>query len=450
MAERNDPCPCGSGHKYKKCCLEKDAGIQAAPKPAQGASIEDRDLPGLIKLLERFASEPLFQAHERLITPDCIVAFQELSRREPDRFQYVSSVVTEASVAQLAREGWGRKVASRLSIAQSRYMEEMASRFLRAYTVLEVFPRDGLLLEDAETGETIRVVERSASKELVPMEKVAARVLRDLSQPTLSHLFRITEVMSNRIRQGNRNVMDLQASDPREALEVSLVREFVRACTLPEPRPQLVDAATGGRMEFVRDRFSVTDPRSLEGWLGSSRELDANPKEEGSFIRFQELAGGVRRSLGQVEYFEFRGKMVLEVHSRSREAANDNRAWLKERAGKWLRFTSRKVENPEDKIEEAAGREDTGLPLELEEILAPDFMEKMYRTHLYHDWANTRIPALGNQTPRQCARIERGEAQVVELVRSYQAQENRLARDQKRKPVDLSWLLGEAGVRGRG
>ena len=23
---RNDPCPCGSGKKYKKCCLEKDEG----------------------------------------------------------------------------------------------------------------------------------------------------------------------------------------------------------------------------------------------------------------------------------------------------------------------------------------------------------------------------------------------------------------------------------------
>ena len=22
---RNSPCPCGSGRKYKKCCLEKDA-----------------------------------------------------------------------------------------------------------------------------------------------------------------------------------------------------------------------------------------------------------------------------------------------------------------------------------------------------------------------------------------------------------------------------------------
>jgi hypothetical protein len=27
---RNDPCPCGSGRKYKKCCLSKEAAASAA------------------------------------------------------------------------------------------------------------------------------------------------------------------------------------------------------------------------------------------------------------------------------------------------------------------------------------------------------------------------------------------------------------------------------------
>ena len=25
---RNDPCPCGSGNKYKKCCLAKDEAVE--------------------------------------------------------------------------------------------------------------------------------------------------------------------------------------------------------------------------------------------------------------------------------------------------------------------------------------------------------------------------------------------------------------------------------------
>ena len=30
-ANRNDPCPCGSGRKYKKCCMEADARRLPAP-----------------------------------------------------------------------------------------------------------------------------------------------------------------------------------------------------------------------------------------------------------------------------------------------------------------------------------------------------------------------------------------------------------------------------------
>src|SRR6516165_5092437 len=38
---RNDPCPCGSGKKYKRCCLEKDA---AREREALAASVKQPDL----------------------------------------------------------------------------------------------------------------------------------------------------------------------------------------------------------------------------------------------------------------------------------------------------------------------------------------------------------------------------------------------------------------------
>jgi SEC-C motif len=43
-AGRNDPCPCGSGKKYKRCCLEKDeatarALAAATPSPPKVVSL---------------------------------------------------------------------------------------------------------------------------------------------------------------------------------------------------------------------------------------------------------------------------------------------------------------------------------------------------------------------------------------------------------------------------
>jgi tetratricopeptide (TPR) repeat protein len=41
---RNDPCPCGSGQKYKRCCLQKDqAANGAAPALATPAKAQERE-----------------------------------------------------------------------------------------------------------------------------------------------------------------------------------------------------------------------------------------------------------------------------------------------------------------------------------------------------------------------------------------------------------------------
>jgi hypothetical protein len=38
---RNDPCPCGSGNKYKKCCAEKDKERLADPSPVAGVTMSE-------------------------------------------------------------------------------------------------------------------------------------------------------------------------------------------------------------------------------------------------------------------------------------------------------------------------------------------------------------------------------------------------------------------------
>jgi methionyl aminopeptidase len=68
---RNDPCPCGSGKKYKKCCLNNPAA--AAPKPQQQAKLQQiivktpEQITG-IRNACRLASQTLDMVAER-ITP---------------------------------------------------------------------------------------------------------------------------------------------------------------------------------------------------------------------------------------------------------------------------------------------------------------------------------------------------------------------------------------------
>jgi hypothetical protein len=56
---RNDPCPCGSGKKYKRCCLERKGALPAAEIQGAGAFTPEARASAIQKLL-KFASGPEF------------------------------------------------------------------------------------------------------------------------------------------------------------------------------------------------------------------------------------------------------------------------------------------------------------------------------------------------------------------------------------------------------
>lgn len=42
---RNEPCPCGSGRKYKQCCLPKDEALDAAARKVQAEIAAATEMP---------------------------------------------------------------------------------------------------------------------------------------------------------------------------------------------------------------------------------------------------------------------------------------------------------------------------------------------------------------------------------------------------------------------
>ena len=57
---RNDPCPCGTGQKYKKCCAAKDAAAVSAELAARAAEAAARTAEAAAKAAEAEANgEPV-------------------------------------------------------------------------------------------------------------------------------------------------------------------------------------------------------------------------------------------------------------------------------------------------------------------------------------------------------------------------------------------------------
>lgn len=66
---RNDPCPCGSGKKYKKCCLSRDSAagpkVVESPEPAGGTD-RDHGRAGVLHVPEALTPAQAREYAERL------------------------------------------------------------------------------------------------------------------------------------------------------------------------------------------------------------------------------------------------------------------------------------------------------------------------------------------------------------------------------------------------
>jgi hypothetical protein len=68
---RNDPCPCGSGKKYKKCCAQKSPMERRTFKPLKASEIQSkigRIAGALSKTLQENAPEVPKPLSEKVVT----------------------------------------------------------------------------------------------------------------------------------------------------------------------------------------------------------------------------------------------------------------------------------------------------------------------------------------------------------------------------------------------
>lgn len=106
---RNDPCPCGSGKKYKKCCLPKDNAKECADledqeigdsthvvvELVQAGQLDDAEVAAR-ELLARYPAEPdgwdcLGIVHEargeNREAANCYRKMRDIMRQRPDDYE---------------------------------------------------------------------------------------------------------------------------------------------------------------------------------------------------------------------------------------------------------------------------------------------------------------------------------------------------------------------------
>ncbi len=249
---RNDPCPCGSGKKYKKCHLASDEARRTAGGIDEHTKVHQMDFT-LVGDIMRFASKRFgaqwfgragkdFDGDEEALA----LYLPWLAWTAVAEGRRVAEVFLDEKQSQLGRD-------------EVEWFASQRKAWLSVWEVTAVRPGESIDLRDLLTGETRTVIERLASESLRVRDAILTRVAGYRATSVLAGLF-------------------ARALPPIEAAEfVKRVRARLRMAKRPVPVERLQDPMTGRFMidlwqGFIDDMDERNDPAGPQPGM---RDLDA-------------------------------------------------------------------------------------------------------------------------------------------------------------------------------
>jgi tetratricopeptide (TPR) repeat protein len=104
---RNDPCPCGSGKKYKKCCLQQDEARAVAAQPAPLPASDEEEFTTEILPEVDEAVDRLLARVEAGRLEGVEAGLEELLREHPD---YYTTNYAMGTYLAMAKRDWERAI----------------------------------------------------------------------------------------------------------------------------------------------------------------------------------------------------------------------------------------------------------------------------------------------------------------------------------------------------
>ncbi|MGH8905058.1 MAG: SEC-C metal-binding domain-containing protein [Egibacteraceae bacterium] len=381
-ARRNEPCPCGSGRKYKVCCVRRNGH----PLHERAGWLHRKALQFLLRppqwpvlwemALARTGGDPDDSA-KACAQEDSFV--QDLALFDTEVFTTFLDVRGELLPAD------------ELALGRS-----WAGRRRSLYEVTDVRPGEGLTLRDLRTGDRFEVTERLGSGYMQPGGLLYGRVVPDgRSHQLLGGISTIPFTLRDRL---------LAFLDTEPGPE-----ETAAWLTATEAPPTLSNVE-GEPMMLCSARFAVPDVEAADRGLGEVFEQVDGRYLDHIEVDGQPIVRGWARWDG--------GELVMETNSEARfERLRDVilgacDAWLVEERRQTL----------EDFMAEASSDLEPAADLPLEAMVSADKHIVEAETR----WVDEPIPALGGVAPRDAAADPTRRGDLEALLDEFEAENERL------------------------
>jgi len=459
---RNEPCPCGSGKKYKRCHLGTEPDMRAssgATAPAQTAALHelDRRLADAMAAYARQRFGTAWLRFERDFTD--ARAAEQLSRH----WALYHLRVRGARVVDhfMAERG------DRLTREEREWLDAQSRSWLGIWEVEDAELGASLDLHDILTGERRHVTEVSGSRMLVRRSAVLARVVDrgGVSVICGTHPQPLPPIDAAAVARRFRDRLRRGASAPAERLREErlgrdLIARWEEAAAALEERsriPPRLQNRDGDELVFISERYDF-DPAAQEEIMRRLAAMDAvvPPEGEGEdrdYI-FHREGPATRPDLedlivGHVQV----GDRSLSLETNSVRRANALRSRVESALGDLIRHRRRRRrdaqrmvarmwerEPSERRAAAASGARARDELADLPE--AQQVLREMKERH-YADWPDEPLPALGGQTARQAIRTKIGRERVDDLLKDIEFREAGLPAGER---FDVSVLRRTLGV----
>jgi hypothetical protein len=449
---RNDPCPCGSGKKYKQCCLKNEE--------AQVSNDHSEAVPKALNwLLSKYGQavrEAIDESFFGGLDDDEYTILQDL----PDdsyagiminamEWLLADGFITiknqQHCVAKLLLDRGGPL----FTVEQRHWIELLSTTPLRLYEIVEVTPGQSMTLRDVILPErqSVLVLEKSGSAQATPFDLIAARIMPVKAHFELSGaVYFFPRLRGWDLLEELRDELEGVDSDSPLAKEITSViipDHWLQLFVTSFEMPQVVDHLTGEPLLFVTDHYRVKDWKKLDLALSAEADIEGSRKDGWDRI-FEGEDGQIRRSLN-IEVGKHPDRIKVSYHTQC--YADIGRPWFEAIAGAAVTFITREISDPKGALShlqpnEAKATQET--PSSPPEILS-EIIEKKIR-QLYDNWADEPLPILNNQTPREAIQTPEGLEQVKFLLHTYEHGEAQQAKDQHRVPISYDFLWQSIGI----
>jgi hypothetical protein len=460
---RNDLCPCGSGKKYKQCCLSKS--ISTSP----GAELSDTPWSRQREASDRL-TEDLQRTLKRNFSDFVLEAWMDFNQdadpvplsKMPHELSIFSPYLlfewdpektlrrrVEKSQGGLVLQAYLKNAANRLSALEQLILEQAIARPVSFYEIVRVHPGRGAVLRDILIGEETEVEEHSGSEMMRPGDVLYAQlwILPDVATLGRSapipippdskvEIIKLRAQLQRKIKKQNR---ELSVADlTRYTEEIRTVYLDIRDARSKPPQLQNTDGEPflSHKIHFnTQSAQSTFDALASLAWGVTKEKLleEAERSPDGSVrsIEFAWIQKGNKMHpswentlLGHLKIF---GKTLLvEVNSANR--AKRIRQEIEQRLGSEAIHVGTETESPEQMLKPA--KQGKALRGAAEKIDGDDLMRdpevrRQIEAQLQKQiegWVRTKVPALGGRTPLQAVADPDGREMVEALLQGWERQ----------------------------